>query len=394
MKQKDIILFGGIDWNGKAKFPVQHVVYELSQRNRVFYIDNFGAIRDFSIRDSRRALQKIRRSFPGLKRTLDKQEDVSGDVIVCQPKIIPTPRLPSTIGRINGLLLRRCLQHLVAKFQIVNPVIWTRVPTMLVWESIRDLNRSALVYQSVDKFPESPKIAKGLKPRFTRSERLFCKAADLVFASAQGLYREKVSINPNTYFFPNGVNFDLFAHATGDIPELEQITTPIIGFAGSLGPWIDYKLLSSLAQKRTDLTFVFVGRKDPKVSLGDLEHFKNVHIYGPVNHKDLPKWYKRFDVGIIPYSLTKFTQFTFPSKMAEYLAAGLPVVSTALPELLQYSEVVYIAKDLQKMSKALDDSLCEAVTSDVCQKRIKIARDLSWPSIVEKMEHLLNNVTQ
>ena len=95
-------------------------------------------------------------------------------LIIHHPLVVPTPRLPSLVGRLNAALLSGGLRRLAVTYDIRSPVIWTRVPTALVWSSIQQFRDTVLVYQSVDKFPDSPMIPEEIRPRLRQSENLFC----------------------------------------------------------------------------------------------------------------------------------------------------------------------------------------------------------------------------
>jgi len=390
MTGNDIIFVSDADWNAKRELPVHHVVRLLAKRHRVFYIDNFGGIRGLMLADIPRALGKLRRI---LSRQLSDAAPKAGDpasIAVFQPFILPTPRLGRTVGRLNVWLLRRALKRLLARYDIHDPIIWTRVPSDIVWRSIADMPRSALVYQSVDRFASSPMVPEHARPGLERYERLFCESADLVFASARGLYEEKRRINPNTHLFPNGVDPTLFSKSSAPSEQLSQLPRPIIGFTGSLGPWVDYELLRHAAAMTPEWSYVLVGPVNPGMKLGPLKALPNVHFTGAVPHAELPSYLAGFDCGLIPYVIDRFTEFTFPSKLAEYLAMGLPVVSTPLPELSPYADVVAIVDSPEGMVTAIRSYLDAPAPRELRERRIGVAQTLSWDSIVSRMEQTLD----
>lgn len=389
MASNDIIFIGDIDWDVKRELPVHHVVRLLAKHHRVFYVDNFGGIRGLMLADIPRILRKARNI---LSRQLAAPAPSAGDpasIAVFQPFILPTPRLSRMVGRLNVWLLRRALKRLVVRYDIHDPIIWTRVPSETAWKSIAGIPRSALVYQSVDRFVSSPMVPEYARPRLEQYERTFSESADLIFASAHGLYEEKRQINPNTHFFPNGVDPTLFADVAMQARPLSHVPRPIVGFAGSLGPWVDYELLRRTAVMTPEWSYVLVGPVNPGIELRPLNALPNVHFTGAVPHAELPSYLVSFDCGLIPYVIDQFTQFTFPSKLAEYLAAGLPVVSTPLPELSPYDDVVAIVDDAESMVRAIG-SCVDAQAQELREKRINVAQSLSWDTIVSRMEQTLD----
>lgn len=393
IREKNIIIIGGIDWDGGRKLPIHHVAERLARRNRVYYVDNFGAVRDFALSDIPRAVKKVVKAIRHGRGNAPAAEEVDEKVRVWRPIIVPVPRLPLLIGRINVFLLKRSLKRLVRIYGIKDPVFWTRVPTDLVWRSIEGLPRKMLIYQSVDKFPYSPKISESLRSGYVDSEMKFCVSSDIVFASARGLCEEKKRINPNTYFFPNGVDPGFFGSPREKDP-CGKIKKPIIGFAGALGTWVDFDMILEAAKERPLYSFVLIGPLAPEVDLSGLRKLSNIYFPGAVKYADLPGWFNKFDVGLIPYRITEFTNYTFPSKMAEYLTSGLPVISTPLPEVLPYSGIVKIVKDPREMILAIDAAVNEGGNEERRAGRRSLAETLSWDNIVSGMETIIDERLQ
>lgn len=390
MANKDIIFFGGIDWFNKRKLPPHHVVNILSRINRIFYIDNFGGIRALTFKDVPRALKKLKFAVLHKTKNLGNSKNKQKNILVYQPIIVPTARFPRTLGEINNILLKRELTNLVNKYQIKNPIIWTRVPTQVVWDSIKKLDYKLLIYQSVDKFPKSPMMPVSLRPRLAKFESMFCRSADLVFASARGLFKEKRNINPKTYFFPNGVELEQFGMKSRPVNFFKKIKGPVIGFAGALGPWVDYTLLYETAKIKPEWSFVFLGPINHNVNLHGLDKLPNVYFAGTIEYLKLTDWFKYFNVGLIPYLINEFTKYTFPSKMAEYLAEGIPVVSTPLPEIMYYSHIVRIINNSQEMIASIQQELNNTDQEHHIMERRQIAKSLSWETIVSKMDKLID----
>lgn len=381
--------------------PCHHVVERLSRRHRVFYIDNFGGIRDLNWSDLNRGLAKFRRcSSPfsvvgrsGNRRSVPAKEssgrsraEVAGEIIVDHPVIVPTPRIP-LLQVLNGLWLNHRLKRLVREHRIKNPIIWSRLPTELVWRAISGVDRSLLVYQMIDKFPEHPKIAASLRKRHGFWERNFTESADLVFASARGLWEEKKAINPESYFFPNGVS-EIFSETRRPAARTER-HMPRVGFAGAVGTSLDIDWLIEVARLRPQYEFVLLGTVDPGVDVSGLRRLPNIRLQGRVEHESLPEWFGGFDAAFMAYRYNNYQRFTFPSKMAEYLLAGLPVASNRLPEVEPYGEVVYISDSPGGMAEDLDRAVEERRDEAKCLRRRKVGESLSWGRIVDEMEAVI-----
>jgi len=390
MANKDIIFLGGVDWFNKYKLPRHHTAKILSRTNRIFYIDNFGGGRDLTFKDTQRALKKLKFAVLHKIRNSENIENKQKKIVVYQPIIIPTARLQMTVGKVNNILMQWQLKRLINKYQIKNPIIWNNVTTQVVWDSVKKLDYKLLIYQSVDKFSNSPMIPTSLRPQFSKLERMFCQLADLVFVSARGLFEEKRRINKRTYFFPNGVEQEKFGRKNRAINFFNKIKGPVIGFAGVLGPWIDYKLLFETAKNKPEWSFVFLGPINHNVNLHNLDKLANVYFVGTIEHSRLSDWFKYFNVGLIPYLINEFTKYTFPSKMAEYIAEELPVISTALPEIEPYSNVVKMINNSREMITAIQQVLDNPKKEHFRSECRRIATMLSWETIVSKMEKLID----
>lgn len=385
----DIIFFAGIEWHGQNRMPCHHLVERLSKTHRVFYINNFGALRYLDRHDLSRCIDKVAGVFRGAKNPHTCVETTS-DVVVWQPWVLPSPRL-GLVGRLNRWLLARSLKKLTLQFDIQNPIIWTRLPTDLAWDVIPSLKPRLLVYQSIDKFPEHPRIAEDLRDRYRAVERKFNEQADVVFTSARGLLEEKRQLNANTHFIPNGVSESFAAAKVIKIPKMEEITGSVVGFAGALGTATDIEWIVQLATRMPDVTFVFLGTVDRTEPLLGLESMKNVILQGLVSHHELISWFQYFDAGLMPYKINAFQDYTFPSKLAEYLMAGLPIVATRLPELEYYQKVVKIADRPEAMMTDIRELLESRSRSnpELLKQRKEVAATLTWESQIVKIEDAL-----
>lgn len=389
MPGHDILFFGSIDWHGRRKLPAHHVSTLLARHNRVFYIDNWGGHRALRPSDLPRALRKLRKAVAG-ERPAPVPGSPASAVVVHQPLAVPITSQPALADRLNTALVGRGVRRLMEKHGIRRPVVWTRVPDPVFWNVLQGIPRSLLVYQSVDLFAQSPVFAERQRAPLMAAERRICEAADLVFTSARGLYDLKRQVNPRTHLFVNGVHTEAFAAPGPRAPGAEGLPRPVIGFAGGLGAWVDYALVRRAAELTPGWSWVLLGGVSPGVDLAGLDRVPNVHLLGEVPHGDLPAWFRSFDAGMIPYRLTEFTRYTFPSKMAEYLAAGLPVISTPLPELAPYAEVVRFGGTAEAWVGALREELARAGEPGPRQARRRVAESLAWESIVDGMEAVID----
>lgn len=367
--------------------PCHHLVERLSARHRVFYVNNFGALRDLGRHDLRRILSKVIGASKGQSNPHVQVQSELENITIWQPWLVPTPRV-SCIQKFNAKLLQRSIQAMYKTYGIERPIIWTRLPTPIVYDVVQRLERQMLIYQSIDKYPEHPRIASDLRTGYREYEQRFNQESDLVFCSARGLLEEKRVLNKNAYFVPNGVASKFSDGGRRKIPEMEAIEGPVVGFAGALGTATSIEWLVQLAQTLPAVQFVFVGTVDRSVSMAALECLDNVHLMGLVPHADLISWFEYFDIGLMPYRLNHYQYYTFPSKLAEYLMGGLPIVARRLPELEHYQNVVSISDTVEQMAKDIEHLLSVDARRDVrlLVERKQVANTLTWEAQIETIE--------
>jgi glycosyltransferase involved in cell wall biosynthesis len=193
------------------------------------------------------------------------------------------------------------------------------------------LGEELLVYQCVDEYSAFSGVASGAI--LDLEERLL-KQADLVLVSAERLRQSKSRVNPRTHLVRHGVDFSHFRKAldpeTQVPPEIAALPRPVIGFFGLIADWVDTELLAAVARRYAHGSLVILGKATTDVSCLQLP---NVHLLGRKPYADLPAYCKGFDVALNPFRINELTLNANPLKVREYLAAGLPVVSTDIPEV-------------------------------------------------------------
>jgi glycosyltransferase involved in cell wall biosynthesis len=250
------------------------------------------------------------------------------------------------------------------------------------------LEESAIIYHCVDDYAEFSGV-KGESLR--RSERELMKVADLVFVSSKQLWRERVKFNPRTYFVPHGVDLTHFSRALNPhlaVPgDIVNVRPPIIGFFGLVADWVDLDVVADVARARPDWSFVLIGRciTDTKV----VTKLPNVLLLGQRPYESLPAYCRAFDVGIIPFRVNNLTVRANPLKLREYLAAGLPVVSTPLPEVTKYAEVVRVAEKSEEFVREIEQALKEREEPFVRTRLAAMKRE-SWESRVEEFSRVID----
>ncbi|MFH0794806.1 MAG: glycosyltransferase, partial [bacterium] len=172
---------------------------------------------------------------------------------------------------------------------------------------------------------------------------------------------------------------------------LENLPRPILGYSGSLSDRIDHEILKKLSEAFAHGSVVMVGPIHG--SFGKPPLAGNLHYLGLVDHRELPNYVSAFDVALMPFALNEATRHINPVKTLEYLAAGKPVVSTRVPDVVRfYSEYLYLADSPDDFVATVREAL-EQPQEERIARGIELARGSSWGTMVEKMAAELGAVT-
>jgi glycosyltransferase involved in cell wall biosynthesis len=189
------------------------------------------------------------------------------------------------------------------------------------------------------------------------------------------------------------VDFEHFASAAGipaqQIPEdVRDLPRPVLGYFGLISEYVDLELIAAVARRRPEWSFVFVG--SARCDARALDGLDNVHLLGGKPYEELPRYCRAFDVGLIPFRMNQLTRAVNPIKLREYLAAGLPVVSTPLPEVLCYNPAVQTAETPDRFVYACAQALTMTGNGDAAARRAMV-RDESWRARVEQLSRIVMN---
>jgi len=328
----DIIYFSN-DWDGDP-LSKKHIALRLAQKNRVLWVNSTGNRNPTaSVRDLRRAWKKVRQYFRGCR-------PVATNISVFSPLVIPFHGNRAARW-LNRYLLRWSLRRACRKLGFQNPIAWTFVPSSA--DVVGSLGERLVIYHCVDEFS---KFTGTDEAAILEMERRLMEKADMVVVSSSRLYETKHRYNPNTFLVTHGVDVAHFRNAClssieapSDCAELRR---PVIGFFGLIADWVDLDVVRYLACARPEWSFVLIGEVQTDTSA--LRDMSNVHLLGRRSYQSLPAYCKAFDVAILPFVVNELTTAANPLKLREYLAAGLPVVATPLPEVLNLSALVRMAR--------------------------------------------------
>jgi glycosyltransferase involved in cell wall biosynthesis len=289
---------------------------------------------------------------------------------------------------------RRALKATLAselRGRFERPLLWFYDPMAAV-SYAGQLNERAIVYDCMDELSQF----RGAPPELIARERELLHGADVVFCGGQKMRQKRLPVNSNTHFFGTGVDCAHFGSARSDrlaiAPEIAALNgAPVLGYFGVIDERIDYELLRKLADARHDWHIVMIG-PTAKVNPADFPQRPNLHWLGGRPYAELPALTKGFSVALMPFALNAATEFINPTKALEYMAAGRPVVSTALDEVkMNFGDVARIARSHDEFV-----ALCAVEATKPSRSRIRrglrLAAANTWEAIIAQMEQHIATV--
>jgi glycosyltransferase involved in cell wall biosynthesis len=261
------------------------------------------------------------------------------------------PKLNGGVQRDTNAQCTEILGHLRVAFA-EHPLLAGRFERVIQWfyspmsapVFLGKFNAAAVVYDCMDELAKF----RGAPPDLPEREAILLAAADVVFTGGHQLFRRKSRLHGNVHFYGCGVDVDHYAkarHAATTVPaDVASLPHPILGYFGVVDERLDYELIDALASTFADGSVVMIG-PFAKVDPGKLPRRSNLHWLGQRPYDDLPAYVKAFDVCLMPFALNEATENINPTKTLEYMAAGKPIVSTAVADVVRnFAPIVEIAQ--------------------------------------------------
>ncbi|HEX9729004.1 MAG TPA: glycosyltransferase [Gemmatimonadales bacterium] len=360
------VVFGD-DW-GRNVSTMQHIFRHVAERHPVLWINGIGhRVPKWS--DARRAVAKavamVRRPPAQVNERLDFGRPPQW---ILQPRVLPWHHW-RLVHRYNTRALVRLIRATLAEAGVTEPpfLVTGSPPSVGV---VGRLGERGSVYFCMDDFLHLPTTSPEM---LAPLERRLLDRVDAVVATARDLTVSKRPASGVVFHLPQGVNYEHFATPQPMPGEMAAFPRPIVGFAGGLFDRCDVDLLLALSAQHAGGSIVLVG--PVYIDTAPLRR-PNIHILGARPYAALPGYVQAFDVGIIPYILNEETIAVDPLKLLEYLAAGIPVVCSDLPEAKKYEDVVTIAPTTAAFLRGTCDAL--DAPANLRQRRQDTARANGW----------------
>jgi glycosyltransferase involved in cell wall biosynthesis len=377
LKAATFIIFSSDDWGWKTS--KYQIATRLAKDYSVLFVSSVGfRAPRASSGDATRMLKKLLGFFRGV-------QSVEPGLHVLTPLIVPFKW--RGLGTINNMLLKMQVAWACYRLQIKEAYLL--VFSQNWYSLVSGIRRKKLVYYCVDDHSSFAGID---SEAFMEKDRALTQEADLIFCSSWQLFEKKARINKSSHYMPHGVNYELFSKAVSDHsltvpPDARGLTKPVLGFFGHISyDWVNVDLLKYLAAQRPEWTILLLGRNSMRVE--EFADFPNIVYLGEKRYDDLPAYCKALDVALIPFVRSELTLNCNPLKLYEYLAAGLPVVSTAIPEVFKYKDLVHVADDREQFLGYCDLVINQSSPETYLSNSRKM-EDFSWSNRIETICQLV-----
>ena len=365
----DLVCFSHLRWDFVYQRP-QHLLTRCARDRRVFFIEEpiYG---NGSMR-------------------LDVRETQTGLHVV-------VPQLPDGLRSevaINAVM-KEMTRQLFAEHDIEDYVFWYYTPMALKFTD--HFNPIASIYDCMDELS----AFKGADSELPAFEKQLFQCVDLVFTGGQSLYEVKCTQHASVHAFPSSIDASHFRKARAvvqDPSDQSSIPHPRLGFFGVIDERFDSELLEQVAAARPDWNFVIIG-PIVKIDPESLPKHSNIHYLGPKKYDELPDYLAGWDVALLLFARNESTRFISPTKTPEYLAAGKPVISTSIKDVIRpYGELnlVEIADTADKFIEAAENILSSSASSrsEWLGRVDKFLADVSWDKTWAQMSELIDSVIE
>lgn len=366
----DLVCFSHLRWDFVFQRP-QHLLSRCARKRRVFFVEEpiFG-----------------NRSM-GLE-----VREAGTDLYVVVPYLPDGLRSEIAINAVMKEMTRQLfLEHDINKY-----IFWYYTPMALSFTD--GFNPVASVYDCMDELS----AFKGAHSRLPALEKQLFSQVDLVFTGGQSLYEVKRDQHPAVYAFPSSIDASHFGKARklmSDPEDQAHIPHPRLGFFGVIDERFDAELLNQVAAKRPDWQFVIIGPV-VKIDPDTLPKHANIHYLGGKKYSELPDYLAGWDIALLLFARNESTRFISPTKTPEYLAAGKPVISTSIKDVvrpygeLKLVEITDTADELVAAAEKILSQSSSPAQAEWLQRVDAFLENISWDKTWAQMSDLIDEVIE
>ena len=384
IKGQNIICISNSDWD-KPWGSKQEIMQRLSRKNRILFVEYQASF-----------LHPIRYPFlwKKYKRWMEGVRKINNRLYIYSP----FPSLPfgtyfSVINNINQFFFGMIVNKISKKLKFYNPILWFYTPISV--NLAGKLKEKLVVYHCIDNISLEKKVnirQKTLK----KYEETLARKCDLLIASSSILKKKFDKLNSNTHIIPSAVDDNFFLkipdYNSKEPKDFKYIKHPRIGLIGTIDKRIDFSVIKYISLHHPEWEIIIIGPLILKKNSAIRQLFKqkNIHYLGPKAKEERMKYINSLDVCLIPYELNEFTKAISPIKFFEYLALGKPVVSSRLPDISIYEDIVRLADSKEDFAKEIYSALKEK-DKKMIDMRINFAKKNSWNNRLKTISYLMEH---
>lgn len=363
----DLLVFSHLRWDFMFQRP-QHLLSRHAKYRRVFYFEEpvFGMT-----------------ELPRLH-----LRETSENVLVVIP-YLPSHIEPEKIeAAMNDLV-----DELVYEEELIDYTIWYYTPKAIGFT--QQLQPQAVIFDCLNELS----LLKGSPEALIQQEKELMKKADVVFTGSQSLYDAMKALHHNIHPISSSIDYEHFSQARQKLIEPDDqinIPHPRIGFYGVIDERFDVDLLLKIAEIRPNYHFIVVGpvvNIDPRI----LPRRNNIHYLGKKDYHALPLYLAGWDCAMMPYAHNESTRYISPAKTLEFLAAGRPIVSTSLPDVVcpyGNQRLVQVADTPEDFLDAIDRGMSNKKDPEWLDRVDHFLRDQSWDQTFKTMAEMEIKITR
>lgn len=287
--------------------------------------------------------------------------------------------------------LAKIITKVLKKYSIKDYICWYYTPMALAFT--RHLNPQIIIYDAMDElsaFKFAPAELVALEDEMLRM-------SDIVFTGGHSLYHAKKNRHHNIHAFPSSIDKKHFGQArTNKNEPLDQahIPHPRFGFYGVIDERFDIHLLRAVANERPEWQFIIIGPV-VKISEEELPKSENIHYLGSKQYAELPLYVSHWDIAMVLFALNESTKYISPTKTPEYLASGIPVISTPITDIINpygTENLVHIVSNSAEFIAAAEIELAKKDKAEWLHRVDQFLENNSWDSTFEQMEQHINSL--
>lgn len=363
----DLVCFSHLRWDFVYQRP-QHLLTRCARERRVFFIEE---------------------AIYGNRSMCLEMREADGGVHVVVPYLPDGLRSEIAINAV----MREMLKQMFIDHDINEYVFWYYTPMALTFTN--HFKPVASVYDCMDELS----AFKGAHSKLPLLEKELFRKVDLVFTGGQSLYEAKRDQHPSVHAFPSSIDREHFGRARTAVSDPEDqahIPHPRLGFFGVIDERFDIDLLDRVAAARPDWHFVIIGPV-VKIDPESLPKHANIHYLGGKKYNELPQYLAGWDIALLLFARNESTRFISPTKTPEYLAAGKPVISTSIRDVVRpYGEMklVEISDTPAEFIKAAEKILGRKDHVEWLTKVDAFLKDISWDKTWAQMSNLIAEVIE